>query len=69
VRVNCVVPGTFLTDVSAHWDKDWFDNLAQTFALRRGGQPEEIVGAVLYFASQASTYTTGACLDVNGGWS
>jgi NAD(P)-dependent dehydrogenase (short-subunit alcohol dehydrogenase family) len=69
VRVNCVVPGTFFTDVSKHWDKEWFDNLAQTFALRRGGEPEEIVGAVLYLASPASTYTTGAMLDVDGGWS
>jgi NAD(P)-dependent dehydrogenase (short-subunit alcohol dehydrogenase family) len=69
VRVNCVIPGTFLTDVSKHWDMDWFDNLARTVALQRGGEPEEIVGAVLYFASQASSYTTGALLDVDGGWS
>jgi NAD(P)-dependent dehydrogenase (short-subunit alcohol dehydrogenase family) len=69
VRVNCVVPGTFLTDVSKHWDEQWFADLAQNLALRRGGQPDEIVGAVLYFASEASSYTTGALLDVNGGWS
>ena len=69
VRVNCVIPGTFLTDVAKHWDKEWFENLARTFALRRGGEPEEIVGAVLYFAGPASTYTTGALLDVDGGWS
>jgi NAD(P)-dependent dehydrogenase (short-subunit alcohol dehydrogenase family) len=69
VRVNCVVPGTFFTDVSKHWDKEWFDKLAQTFALGRGGEPEEIVGAVLYLASPASSYTTAALLDVDGGWS
>jgi NAD(P)-dependent dehydrogenase (short-subunit alcohol dehydrogenase family) len=68
VRVNTIVPGTFLTDVSKHWDMDWFADMAKTFALRRGGQPEEIVGAVLYFASDASSYTTGAFLDVDGGW-
>ncbi|NLT06466.1 MAG: glucose 1-dehydrogenase [Solirubrobacterales bacterium] len=69
VRVNAVVPGTFLTDVARHWDPDWFAGVAETFALKRGGEPEEIVGAVLYFAAAASSYTTGALLDVDGGWS
>jgi NAD(P)-dependent dehydrogenase (short-subunit alcohol dehydrogenase family) len=35
--------------------------------LRRGGQPDEIVGAALYFASDLSRYTTGAMLRVDGG--
>ena len=34
------------------------------FALQRGGEPHEIVGAALYFASAASSYTTGALLDI-----
>ena len=36
-------------------------------ALRRGGEPNEIVGAALYFASDASSYTTGSILTVDGG--
>ena len=36
-------------------------------ALRRAGEPEEIVGAALYFATDASSYTTGAILRVDGG--
>jgi NAD(P)-dependent dehydrogenase (short-subunit alcohol dehydrogenase family) len=68
VRVNCVVPGTFLTDVSKHWDPEWLERLSSTLALRRAGEAEEIVGAVLYFAGGGSTYTTGALLDVDGGW-
>jgi NAD(P)-dependent dehydrogenase (short-subunit alcohol dehydrogenase family) len=68
VRVNCIVPGTFFTDVSKHWDMESFGRQAARFALRRGGEPEEIVGAVLYLAGDASSYTTGAALSVDGGY-
>ena len=68
VRVNCIVPGPFLTDISKAWDLDEFERRAETdFALGRGGQPHEIVGAALYLASDASSYTTGALIDVDGG--
>jgi NAD(P)-dependent dehydrogenase (short-subunit alcohol dehydrogenase family) len=46
---------------------DLFERQAKTFDLRRGGQPEEIVGAALYFASDASSFTTGSVLTVDGG--
>ena len=36
-------------------------------ALGRGGEPEEVVGAALYFASGASSFTTGAVLGIHGG--
>ena len=67
VRVNCIMPGPFLTDISKAWDMAAFERQAQQFALRRGGQPEEIVGAALYFASDASSFTTGAILRIDGG--
>jgi NAD(P)-dependent dehydrogenase (short-subunit alcohol dehydrogenase family) len=67
VRVNCVMCGPFKTDITAGWDWEAFNQKVQDFGLRRIGQPEEIVGAVLYFASAASSYTTGAILTVNGG--
>ncbi|WP_420451213.1 SDR family NAD(P)-dependent oxidoreductase [Ilumatobacter sp.] len=68
VRVNCIVPGPFLTDISDAWDMDEFEASARAgFALERGGRPEEIVGAALYLASDASSYTTGAHIDIDGG--
>jgi NAD(P)-dependent dehydrogenase (short-subunit alcohol dehydrogenase family) len=68
VRVNCIVPGPFLTDISKAWDMAAFERSAkQGFALQRGGEPHEIVGAALYFATAAGSYTTGTTLNVDGG--
>jgi NAD(P)-dependent dehydrogenase (short-subunit alcohol dehydrogenase family) len=67
VRVNCVVPGSFRTDVVQHWDEATMRGAAERPALERIGEPDEVVGAVLYFASDASSYTTGALLRVDGG--
>jgi NAD(P)-dependent dehydrogenase (short-subunit alcohol dehydrogenase family) len=67
VRVNCIMAGPFLTDISKGWDMDKFQAQATGFPLRRAGRPEEIVGAALYFASDASSFTTGAVLTVDGG--
>jgi NAD(P)-dependent dehydrogenase (short-subunit alcohol dehydrogenase family) len=68
VRVNAIMPGPFLTDISRAWDMDAFEQRAQTaIPLRRGGRPDEIVGAALYLASGASSYTTGAVITVDGG--
>jgi NAD(P)-dependent dehydrogenase (short-subunit alcohol dehydrogenase family) len=72
VRVNTIMPGPFLTDISKAWDLDAFKkNAATNIPLRRGGEPAEIVGAALYFASDASSYTTGSILKIDGGaaWS
>jgi NAD(P)-dependent dehydrogenase (short-subunit alcohol dehydrogenase family) len=71
VRVNAIMPGPFLTSIASAWDMDLFAQLARTFPLRRAGDAEEIVGAALYLASDASSYTTGTILTVDGGaqWS
>jgi NAD(P)-dependent dehydrogenase (short-subunit alcohol dehydrogenase family) len=65
VRVNTLMAGPFLTDVSKAWDMagDPFGHLA----LRRAGNPPEIVGAALFLMSDASSFTTGSILRVDGG--
>jgi NAD(P)-dependent dehydrogenase (short-subunit alcohol dehydrogenase family) len=68
VRVNCLVPGPFLTDISKAWDMEQFEAAARTgYALGRGGEPDEIVGAALYLATDASSYTTGTTIEIDGG--
>ena len=68
VRVNCIAPGPFLTDISRAWDLDSFRKAAKAgYALGRGGEPDEIVGTALYLASDASSYMTGAVIPVDGG--
>ena len=68
VRVNGIMPGLFLTDISKAWDQDSYAERARRLIpLRRGGEPDEIVGAALYLASDASSYTTGTILRVDGG--
>ncbi|MDP6344937.1 MAG: SDR family oxidoreductase [Alphaproteobacteria bacterium] len=68
VRVNCIMPGPFLTDISKAWNMDAFEERAESrINLKRGGEPEEIVGAALYLASDHASYTTAAILRVDGG--
>lgn len=72
VRANVIMPGPFLTDISKAWDLEQFARSARdTIPLQRGGQANEVVGAALYLASGASSYTTGAVLKIDGGaaWS
>ncbi|MCP4226258.1 MAG: SDR family oxidoreductase, partial [Actinomycetia bacterium] len=68
VRVNTIMPGPFLTDISKAWDLEAFaERAANDIPLGRGGEPDEVVGAALYFASAASSYTTGSVLKIDGG--
>jgi NAD(P)-dependent dehydrogenase (short-subunit alcohol dehydrogenase family) len=68
VRVNCIMAGPFLTDISKAWDMDAFERQAKAaMPLGRAGRPEEIIGAALYLASDASSFTTGTILAVDGG--
>ena len=68
VRVNCIMPGPFLTDISKAWDIEKFQKRADNdIALGRGGEPDEIVGAALYLASDSASFTTAAIIRIDGG--
>jgi NAD(P)-dependent dehydrogenase (short-subunit alcohol dehydrogenase family) len=67
VRVNCIMAGPFLTDIAKAWNMESVNAGAKRHALQRVGEPDEVVGAALYFASDASSFTTGAILRVDGG--
>lgn len=68
VRVNAVLPGPFRTDITKAWDIEAFEAEAVTaYSLSRVGEPDEIVGTCLYLGSDASSYTTGVLLRVDGG--
>jgi NAD(P)-dependent dehydrogenase (short-subunit alcohol dehydrogenase family) len=67
-RVNTILAGPFLTDIASAWDMEAFDAMAErSIAMRRAGEPDEIVGAAMYFASESSAFTTGASLRIDGG--
>jgi len=68
VRVNSIIAGAFGTDIADHWaDPRDRDHPGWTREGWRIGQPGEIVGAALYLASDAASYTNGAMLRVDGG--
>lgn len=70
VRVNAVLPGLTATKFTTALveDEAILAHYLTHVPLRRIAQPDEITGAVVYFASAASSYTTGACLPVDGGY-
>jgi NAD(P)-dependent dehydrogenase (short-subunit alcohol dehydrogenase family) len=69
IRVNCIAPGLIKTEFSrALWDNE--ERLKGSTAqspLRRIGEADEMAGAVVYFASEASSFTTGQTLILDGG--
>jgi NAD(P)-dependent dehydrogenase (short-subunit alcohol dehydrogenase family) len=68
VRVNVIMPGAFLTDISKAWPAEMRTMMERQIPMGRCGNPEEIVGAALYLASDASSYTSGAVIKIDGGW-
>jgi NAD(P)-dependent dehydrogenase (short-subunit alcohol dehydrogenase family) len=71
VRVNAIAPGFVLTDLTKKlWSQPKMQEWGQTNTpLKRLGQPEDMVGAAIFLASQASAWMTGQTLFVDGGFS
>jgi NAD(P)-dependent dehydrogenase (short-subunit alcohol dehydrogenase family) len=67
VRVNCVQPWGIATDMSRHIPPDAIAVLARDHAIKRLARPEEIAKAAVFLASEASSFTTGSILRVDGG--
>lgn len=70
IRVNCVAPGSIGIEVTnLLWQKDSaMQGLLAHIPMNRQGTPDEIANAVLFLSSNCSSYTTGAVLAVDGGW-
>src|SRR6185436_19690204 len=69
ITVNCLAPGWFKTAQNAvmYEDKEWVDYLCDRIPLKRPGQPQDLEGAIVFLASDASAYITGQTLLVDGG--
>jgi NAD(P)-dependent dehydrogenase (short-subunit alcohol dehydrogenase family) len=68
IRVNAVAPGTIDTEMVARFPKEAQEWLKSQHPVGRFGTSEEVAAAVLYLASDAAKFTTGAILAVDGGW-
>ena len=71
VRVNALAPGYFLTDINRqHFSTEAGERMVRNhIPMGRLGQPSELAGAVVFLASEASSFMTGAVLTVDGGQS
>jgi NAD(P)-dependent dehydrogenase (short-subunit alcohol dehydrogenase family) len=69
ITVNCLAPGWFKTAQNAvmYEDQEWVRYLCERIPLKRPGQPQDLDGAIVFLASDASEYITGQTLLVDGG--
>jgi NAD(P)-dependent dehydrogenase (short-subunit alcohol dehydrogenase family) len=69
VTVNCLAPGWFKTSQNRvmYEDPEWVEYLVERIPVKRPGMPEDLDGAIVFLASEASRYVTGQTLLVDGG--
>jgi NAD(P)-dependent dehydrogenase (short-subunit alcohol dehydrogenase family) len=70
VRANAIAPGVVETPLTQQIKQNdaWYRAYSDKSVMRRWAKPSELVGAVVYLASDASSYVTGSYLLVDGGW-
>lgn len=66
IRVNSISPGYIQTEMTATVRADWQEAWINMIPFKRMGTPEELAGAVIYLLSDASTYTSGADMIIDG---
>jgi NAD(P)-dependent dehydrogenase (short-subunit alcohol dehydrogenase family) len=69
ITVNCLAPGWFKTEQTAalYENKEWVEYLCDRIPLKRPGKPNDLDGAIVFLASDASEYITGQTLLIDGG--
>ncbi len=69
ITVNCLAPGWFRTEQNKvlYEDEGWVEYLVERIPVKRPGHPNDLDGAVVFLASEASRYVTGQTLLVDGG--
>lgn len=70
LRVNAIAPGYFRTDMTEvfYQNQAWEQAMLAKIPAGRFGRPEDLVGAVVFLASEASAYISGQCLGIDGGY-
>ncbi len=68
ITVNCIEPGVIATDMNSHFDSQTMAELCDETPLCRIGSPEDVAGAVMFFASDKAGFITGQTLGVDGGF-
>ena len=67
IRCNAIAPGFIETEMTAKLNEDVVQSWRDGIPLKRGGTPEDVANACLFFASDMSAYVTGQVLNVDGG--
>ena len=67
IRCNAIAPGFIETEMTAALDEKTVQSWREGIPLKRGGQPEDVANACVFFASEMSSYITGQVLNVDGG--
>ncbi len=69
ITVNCLAPGWFRTEQNKvmYQDQEWVEYLTERIPVKRPGQPNDLDGAVVFLAAEASRYVTGQTLLIDGG--
>jgi len=70
IQVNAICPGVFATNMTEDYlkDEDFKEMIKTKVPLSRYAKSDELIGTIIYLASNASDYMTGHALVIDGGW-